>query len=42
MIKVCGEKITATLRIICEESLRKGKSPETRKKAKIVSVHKNR
>ena len=39
-IKICGESITAPLKIIFEQSLKERKLPELWKKANIVPVHK--
>ena len=40
MIKICSESITLPLKIIFQESLKKGKFPEIWKKANVVPVHK--
>ena len=40
MIKMCSESITLPLKIIFQESLKKGKFPEIWKKANVVPVHK--
>ena len=39
MIKMCSESITLPLKIIFQESLKKGKFPEIWKKANVVPVH---
>ena len=39
IIKICSGLITLPLKIIFQESLKKGKFPETWKKANVVSVH---
>ena len=40
MIKICGESITAPLKIIFEQLLKEKKFPEVWKKANIVPVQK--
>ena len=40
MIKICSELIILPLKIISQESLKKGKSPEIWKKAYVVPGHK--
>ena len=40
MIKMCNESITLSLKIVFQESLKKGKFPEKWKKANVVPVHK--
>ena len=40
MIKICGESITVSLKIISEQLLKEKKFPEVWKKANIVPVHK--
>ena len=40
MIKICSESVTIPLKIIFEESLKKGIFPEIWKKANVVPIHK--
>ena len=40
MIKICSESVTMPLKIIFEESLKKGIFPEIWKKANFVPIHK--
>ena len=40
MIKICSDSLTAPLRIIFEQSLKKDNYPEIWKKANVVPVHK--
>ena len=40
MIKICGESLTASLRIIFEQSLKERRFPEIKKKANVVPVQK--
>ena len=40
MIKTCSESVTIPLKIIFEESLKKGIFPEIWKKANVVPIHK--
>ena len=40
MIKICNEAVTIPLKIIFEESLKKGIFPDIRKKGNIISAHK--
>ena len=42
MIKICSESVTIPLKIIFEESLKKGLFPETWKKANLVPIHKKK
>ena len=42
MIKVCSQSLILPLKIIFEQSLKKGKFQEIRKKANVVPVHKKR
>ena len=40
MIKICSQALILSLKIIFEQSLKKDKFPEIRKKANAVPVHK--
>ena len=40
MMKICSESVTIVLKIILEESLKKGIFPEIWKKANVVPIHK--
>ena len=40
MIKMCNESIILPLKIIFQESLKKGRFPEIWKKANVVPAHK--
>ena len=42
MMKICSESVTIVLKIILEESLKKGIFPEIWKKANVVPIHKKR
>ena len=42
MIKICNESVTIPLKIISEESLKKGTSPDIWKKGNIISAHKKK
>ena len=42
MIKICKESVPIPLKIIFEESLKKGIFPEIWKKANVVSIHKKK
>ena len=40
MIKICSESVTIPLKIILQESIKKGIFPEIWKKANVVPIHK--
>ena len=40
MIKICSQAVNIPVKIICEESIKKGIFPEIWKKTNVVSVHK--
>ena len=42
MINICSESVTIPLKIILEESLKKGIFPEIWKKANVVPIHKKK
>ena len=41
MTKICNESVTIPLKIISEESLKKGIFPDIWKKGNIIPAHKN-
>ena len=42
MIKICSQSLILPLKVIFENSLKKGKFPEIWKKANVVPFHKNK